>query len=90
MKRCDSCKKDFEHLVHISDHPNYHDGSYCESCVDNMNGDWADLKKHKNLLKTCIDEEKQLRGIALMTDNATATHILLVCDRLRAAAEANK
>jgi len=36
----------------------------------------------QRLQMLCSKEERQLRGIALMTDNATATHLLLVCDRL--------
>ena len=41
------------------------------------------------LRKLCVEEEKQLSKIAWLADNATATHLLLICDRLKAAAEGN-
>jgi len=32
MNRCDMCGKQFTHLICITDHPEYHDGYYCEVC----------------------------------------------------------
>jgi len=34
--KCDSCGGEFEHLVSLTDHPNYHDGMYCEACLKEM------------------------------------------------------
>ena len=36
----------------------------------------------ERLRALCAAEEKQLRGIAVMADSATATHLLLIADRL--------
>jgi hypothetical protein len=50
-----------------------------------LSGTLAKFTGDNAALRKLIEyEEKQLRGIALMTDNATATHLLMVCDRLAA------
>jgi len=40
------------------------------------------MQEKERLREICIAEEKQLRGIAVVTDSATATHLLLIADRL--------
>jgi len=31
-KKCDGCGKSFDNLIAVSDHPDTHDGNYCEDC----------------------------------------------------------
>lgn len=32
LEICDECGLQFEHLVCCTDHPDYHDGYYCDNC----------------------------------------------------------
>lgn len=32
MNKCDECEKTGVNLIAVTDHPDYHDGHYCEDC----------------------------------------------------------
>lgn len=34
--KCDHCGKEKDHLIYLTDHPDYYDGCYCEECIDSL------------------------------------------------------